>query len=335
MPQGLTIQGFDLPFQVRKGVLRTVAGKVPEQPPPAPQDTNDAKSKSPLAGLFGGRNAAEAEAPAREQPQRVNVAKPETAWCNRGALDFAGITIDMTKPQMLISIPKNKPLLRSVRLNPVLADTLGGPTLLFKNADDATGLLDVTVVACDQVPLSEFAKPHPNARANISFAVSNLHLDGPVPTLLSQGLQLGGQGIDGGVEKGSIALANGTATSGFTLNLTQYEKVKDQSGQKRTQENALPIQFNGAVTLASGELHDFYLNIPAGLIPPSLLGGRDPTKLLPQGVRVPVTGTTEKPNLNLVKAITDTVGNNLLNPENIGDILGGLTGKKKDDKKRK
>src|SRR6185503_2009900 len=130
---------------------------------------------------------------------------------------------------------------------------------LFKNASDATGLLDVTVVECTNVPAGDFVKPHPTARASVVFNVTDLKLDGPVPQILSSALRLGGRGIDGDIKKGSIGLSNGVASTDFALLLKQYAKERDaRTGEKRTRENALPMVFNGSVELASGDLRGFF-----------------------------------------------------------------------------
>ncbi|MGH7175770.1 MAG: hypothetical protein ACREJC_00190, partial [Tepidisphaeraceae bacterium] len=329
LPQGLSVQNFDLPFKMDKGVIRTSAGQV--GPAPAVrEDTHDGRSNKGLARLAVNerRSAAEKTGPGKP-PQEP--ASPKTAWCNTGALDLDGVTIDLTSASPLVSIAKNKSILRRARLNPVLANTLGGANLLFKDADEATGLLDVTVVECEAVPVADLIGEHPRAKASIVFNVSDLKLDGPVPGVMSQVLNLGGKGIQGNIRKGSVSLANGTAKSDFAVDLTQEKEVKDKSGKTKIQTIELPLKFNGGVVLATGKLQDFFVNIPSELIPKQL-GGRDVQKVLPTGLRVPFTGTTDNFKFDFQKALVDSVGNNVLSPEGLGGLLDQLGGGKKKKK---
>ena len=59
----------------------------------------------------------------------------------------------------MLGIAKNHKLLEQIRVNPVLADSLGAGNALFKDASQATGLLDVTIVQCDKVPLGGPDRP--------------------------------------------------------------------------------------------------------------------------------------------------------------------------------
>ncbi|MBV8781183.1 MAG: hypothetical protein JO353_07275, partial [Phycisphaerae bacterium] len=308
LPQGLTISAFNLPISMKAGVLQTAPG-----------------TNQPTTQLAGAKTAI--------------VAK--TAICNDGAVDLSEITIDLGKKSPLVSIVKNHKLLQDVKLNPVLADTFGSANLLFKDATAAAGLINMTVVQCNQVPLSDLMTKAPSANAAITYNITDLSIDGPVPTALSSGLQLGGQGIHGGLENGSLTIANGVANNSFTINMIRYKKLKSngkvdnsdagsntQTGT--TGENLravnLPIIFSGGVVLATEALKDFNIKIT-----PGLLGGinKKAVDLLPNGVVVPVTGTVSKFNIDIVGAVTKSAASNLLGGNGGAGGLGDLLNRKK------
>ena len=317
LPQGLTIQSFELPFGMKKGLLRLAA---------APAAPGRRLQSSP---------AADAPAGARAAP--VDAAVAATAICNDGALNLNEIALDMTRPDPLLSVARKHVLLKNVKLNPVLADAIGHGNLLFKDADQASGLLDVQVIDCKNVPLGDLIKKKQNAKAQVVCSVTDLQLDGPVPAVMGQALNLGGKGINGYIKNGTLTLENGEVQSDFAVTLTQVSQQKDeQTGRKRTVSSDLPLKFTGGVNLASSKLRDFYVNIPAELIRDEI-GGREIRKVLPGGLAVAFTGTTDKFHFDIQQAITKSVGNSLIpgiggdgkNPlENIGDLFGG--GKKKD-----
>jgi hypothetical protein len=326
LPQGLTVEHYETPFKLRNGVLRiepapkSDARKLKNLPPSSAQPT-DKKAASP--------NAANAD---------DNMA--DSAICNGGELNLNGIAVDLTKPDPIVSIQRKHVLLRRVALNPVLADTIGHGNLLFKDADEASGFLDVQVIDCRNVPLGELIKKSKkNMHAQILFNVTDLHLDGPVPKVMGQGLNLGGNGINGFIKNGTITIENGEAVTDFAVTLTQTGTQKDpKTGREKEVQTNLPMKFSGGVDLSSQALRNFNVNIPSELISDKI-GGKEVRKALPGGIAVPFTGTTENFKWDIVGTVLKSVPNSILggggaggNPlENIGDLFGG--GKKKDKDK--
>jgi hypothetical protein len=306
LPQGLTITKLDLPFKMTAGVVQTQASA-------APPTLNVSTTQSITAN---------------------------TAIANQGAVDLSEVTLDLGQPSPLLTIAPNHKLLQSVHINPVLAGTLGEGNLLFKDVTQANGLLDVTVVQCDQVPLGTLLTDAKDANASITYSLSDLSIDGPVPQLLSSVLPLGGQGIHGGIQNGQLTLANGEVNNDFALNIVRYQSPQvngqatgdgstsatptDATGAQLVPVN-LPMNFSGGVQLATGALKHFDVHIPQGLLPSKFASN------FPNGLGVPITGTSGHPTLDVQKALIENAGSNLLGGSggNGGGLLNGLLGKHK------
>jgi hypothetical protein len=236
----------------------------------------------------------------------------------------------MGQPSPVLGIAKNHKLLQGVRINPVLAGSLGEGNLLFKDATKANGLLDVTIVQCDKVPLGDLIARRNDANATITYSISDLNIDGPVPKVLGSVLSLGGKGIHGGIQDGKLTLDNGEVNNNFALNIVRYVKPTvngqadadgtvsatptDAAGDDLVPVN-LPLKFSGGVSLASGALKNFLVNVPQALIPSKW------ASLFPNGLAVPFTGTTSHPSLDIDKAVAQNAG--------AGDLLDGLLKKHK------
>jgi hypothetical protein len=196
-------------------------------------------------------------------------------------------------------------------------------------------------VQCDKVPLGDLIARRNDANATITYSISDLAIDGPVPQVLSSVLPLGGQGIHGEVQGGKLTLANGEVNNVFALNIIRYVKPTangqpdssgtasatptDNSGAQLVPVN-LPLKFSGGVSLATGALKDFLVNIPQGLLPAKW------ASLFPNGLAVPVTGTTSHPKLDIEKAVAQNAGSGLLGGSGdggAGDLLNGLLKKHK------
>src|SRR6185437_7844386 len=111
---GVTIQKLDIPILLKDGVLALV-----------------------LPDKAAGQNYATA------------------ASFNGGTMDLGGISVDLKDPHMRLSAPAGKKLLSNVNLNPAFAHLLGDyiNNTLFANAENAAGLLDLTINSCTGFPL--------------------------------------------------------------------------------------------------------------------------------------------------------------------------------------
>ncbi|MBC8109386.1 MAG: hypothetical protein H7Z14_22570, partial [Anaerolineae bacterium] len=336
LPQGITAQMIDLPFKVTGGVLVTQAGSIGARPP-TPEDSNDGKANgSGLAGLLGGgggtrRNATEPPTGTKTKP--APELKPENGYANTGALNLAGITVDLTTPNLNLTIPKDKQILQQVRLNPVLADSLGKiGAVLFVGSSTAEGLINLRVAQFNRVPIGDLTSRDRHANATLVLNVEDVKLSGIVTSVLAKAL--GADAISGRIPDSTISIASGLARTDLTVLIDK--EIEDAKTGKRVLQGQ-PLKFNGAVSLADLRLQDFIVDIS-----PELLI-RDLRKYAPNGAVIPLRGFATKPELDIQKFIAENAIKGLIpgvggdkggdgsNP--IGDILGGLGGKKKDDKK--
>lgn len=199
---------------------------------------------------------------------------PPPARVNEGTLNLAGIVVDLSAVNPTLSIGRNQPLLRRVRLTPVLAEKLGRYAgVLFADVTAATGLLDVTVERFDRVPITDLARAMGDQN-RVVLSISDLRLDGGFPSLLASAVQqirAPGGGIVGLIKDAAFQIHNGVAYADLTLAIGA-----DQ----------IPIRYTGGVNVTTLGLVDVNLNIA-----PQLFGWRDLVKVAPGGINVPVAGT--------------------------------------------
>ncbi|CAN5459253.1 hypothetical protein BH09PLA1_BH09PLA1_08610 [soil metagenome] len=333
LPQGVTAQMIDLPFKIAGGVLTTQAGKIGERPP-TPEDSNDGKANgSGLAGLLGGgnrRSAADEPAGGSAKPP-VNL-KPENGYANTGALNLAGITIDLTTPNLNVTIPKDKQILQQVRLNPVLADSLGKiGAVLFVGSSKAEGLINLRVAQFNRVPIGDLTSRDRHANATLVLNVDDVKLSGIVTSVLAQ--VLGADAITGRIPDSTVTISNGQASTNLTVMIDK--EIDDPKTGKRVLQGQ-PMKFNGAVNLADLKLRDFVVDIAPGLIV------RDLRKYFPNGVALPLRGIASSPQIDLQKAIAENAVKGLIpggdkgdGKPGLGDLIPGLGGNKHKDKDKK
>ncbi|HMO26601.1 MAG TPA: hypothetical protein PKB10_10055, partial [Tepidisphaeraceae bacterium] len=199
---------------------------------------------------------------------------PPPARVNEGTLNLAGIVLDLSAEHPTLSIGRNQPLLRRVRLTPVLAGKLGPYAgVLFADVTAATGLLDVTVERFDRVPITDLANALGDQN-RVVLSISDLRLDGGFPSMLAgavQQIRAPGGGIVGLIKDAAFQIHNGVAYADLTLAIGA-----DQ----------LPIRYTGGINLATLALIDVKLNIPS-----QLFGWRDLVKVAPDGIPVAIVGT--------------------------------------------
>lgn len=236
--------------------------------------------------------------------------------CNEGRINLAGITLDLTKPTPLVSVPNDTHMLKDVHLNPVLVNSLGKfASVIFGNAEKAEGKLNVVVKRYEKVPLGALVNKSNRAQAEIVYSVDELHLDGSVVRLISRWVQLSKDGIHGSIPDSTVKLANGQIDSDMTILIGK--DVKDRQTGERSMQGQ-PLRFTGAIGLQKLDLRNYKVDIPPGLLPKEFL------KAVPKGLIIPVTGTVNDPNIDGEKAIEENLKKNL-----IPGLIGGGDDKNK------
>jgi hypothetical protein len=250
---------------------------------------------------------------------------------NEGKLNLNGIALDLAYADPLLSIPKNTKLLENVKLNPVLADSLGKlGAVVLTNASQAEGLIQATVTECDRVPLAGLIQKSSNARFAMVLEIPDLHLDGVVPQVISLAANLGTGGIRGRVPPSTISIADGQANSDLAIVFNR--RVQDKRTGREV-DKEMPLKFTGGLGLEKLDLRNFVVSIPPDLVI------KDLRKFAPNGAVIPLRGLATKPELdiqefvadNAVNAITGGATGGETDPgKAIGDLLEGFRKKKKD-----
>jgi hypothetical protein len=247
-------------------------------------------------------------------------AKPFTV--NGGSGDVGSIVVDVSDPQMRLSIGKRQKILQKVQLNPVLASQLGSiASVLFKDSDKASGLIDLTVQDCQEVPLLDLMNK--KATASFVYSVKDLDVRGVVPTALSSALGWGSGGIQGDIENATLTLKGGKAQQDMTLALARQMKTKNEDNERVTKDVTETLKFNGAIDLATNRFDGYHLTLSQGLLL------KDIRKSFPDGATIELKGKVNDVGGALTKGIVE-LGASKIGERAIDQILGGLNRKKKD-----
>ena len=236
-----------------------------------------------------------------DKPQGQNV--PPPADCNGGKLTLGGATVDLTDPAPRLTIAKGTKLLSNATLNPVFADKFGAMinNPLFVDPKEARGLVDVTVVECNRLPLDALvlkSAPQNDGRAEFLFSIREVFLGN---STLMEALKLAGQtefagSLQGEIRESRVIIERGQTRQDVTINTGQGDRPFRIQGSTSLQTSALNLTFT---------------------LPPQLLRQLGPTgkqaaELLPDGVPIPLGGTTRAPQLDLSRALTSAVKEGLL-----------------------
>lgn len=251
--QGITIQNLDVPLGMKDGVLRTV---YPDQPE--------------------GQNA------------------PKPATCNQGTLDIGVLSVDLRSDPMTLTMEGTDPsqphdILRDVSLNPTMAKTFVGKILnnpAFVNANESRGLLSVSVLQLQHIPLSGLvlqSSPQNQGFAEVRYSVRELQIGSELLAVF------GNSSVSAQIDNADVKVQNGRVTEDTTLMIDQDK----------------PLRFAGVVVLASEQFAPMTAYIPSALF--ARLVPAEARGYVPDQVIVPLEGDMNHPKLKLDKAIAETI----------------------------
>ena len=254
----------------------------------------------------------------KKKPDRF--AKPFTV--NGGTGDLSGVAVNIGDPNLLLSMGKNQKLLQKVQINPVLASQVGSlASIIFNDAEEASGSLDLTVQECNNVALKQLMDK--KATASFLYSVNQLKLNGKVPSALSQALKWGDEGITGDISDATLALKDGIANQDMTITL-EHENAKakgaDDDGSKdkgsddKTKTESL--KFKGGIKLADNTFKDYNLTLSPGLL------FKDIRKKFPDGATVALKGKATDVKGVLVQAVAQLAVQGY-GEDAVNKILGG------------
>ncbi|HEX5244538.1 MAG TPA: hypothetical protein VFW23_14845 [Tepidisphaeraceae bacterium] len=278
---GVTIQKLDIPILLKDGILSLV---LPDKP--------------------AGQNYATA------------------ASFNGGTIDVGGISVDlkeMDKPtgHMRLNVPAGKKLLSNVNLNPAFAHLLGDyiNNTLFANAENAAGLLDLTINNCTGFPLDNSMleqSPSNTGAIDLMLQINQVQLGNKMLTEMSQqigssqlfgGQTLAVQSLQGSIPGIHVHIEHGITNEDMTMTFGQGGR---------------PLTLNGSVVMATKQMN-MTLDLPW-----QLLGFGKNTKqmgfLAGNGIQIPLTGTVSQPQFDASKAVQANL------QKAPADVLKGLLG---------
>jgi len=231
-----------------------------------------------------GINVQKLDLPVKLQDGHVTTDGAPAAVFNSGELNLAGMDVDLTQEQPRLTTKPNLPLVKQATLNPVLADKYGkfiNPT--FVDPKQARGLMDLTIVDCDRLPLGDLMMKRTAAndgRLDLLLSLTEFHVGNEFVRTLFQLMNFGGQTeLVANVKNAKVGLQQG---------IVNEDMVFDLSGH--------PLAFQGKVGMEDLRLMPLHVTIPSTLLRQA--AGKDIVKYLPEGIEIPITGTTTKPELN-------------------------------------
>ena len=254
------------------------------------------------------------------KPAGQNTAAPAVA--NGGLLDLGDLTLDLTQDPPRLFVPANKLLISRLTINPLfsnsyLAKYLNNP--VFTGNNNASGLLDLTMVDCDALPLGDLvttALPANTGKADIRFSLTDLHIGLAGVSGLASVLKE--DSFAASVKDGTVAVAKGRSTEHISFVSGQYS-----------------LSFDGTVRLADEALIPLNLSVgPVSVFAQRVLGTHNQRTLsgLPKTLNIPVRGTVSHASIDagaVAKEIAGIVlkleGSRFLGGDKSGDNpLGGL-----------
>ena len=177
----------------------------------------------------------------------------QQAYFNQGQLNLAGITLDLGQPHMRLSTPANLPLLKSAQLNALFAKSFLNEFLnnpLF--AEKSSGLMDVTIVQCQKLPLDDYMKsPQSDGMLQMEYSIAKLNLGlGQLfeiakflkPNMLNEG------SVNGSIKKGTVTVEKGIVQHETPISMDKYV-----------------MSLSGKVRLADSSFQPMVLTLPAGM----------------------------------------------------------------------
>ena len=242
------------------------------------------------------------------------------ASMNGGTLSLSGVTVDLGDPHRVVSMNPNSQLMQNVGLNTALSHLLGKDfgNFLFADAGASTGIMNVTVEKCDQVPTDDTLKQNvPSNKGTMAMDVSIQDLTlsggglgkaideiGPLLSVISKGKGVASKSIKGSVKNYKITLAHGITTHDMTITLGEHQRS---------------MHLTSTVDLLKLQLKNTFLTLPV-----SLFGISDDQ--WPNGINLALTGTATSPKFDAAGAVQKSVLGGGGNPL---DLLNNVFGGKK------
>jgi len=255
-----------------------------------------------------------------DKPAGQNYAPP--ASCNGGTIDLGGISVDLKEMgqkdgHMRMNVPAGKRLMTNVSLNPAFAHLLGDyiNNTLFANAENAAGMVDLTINSCTGFPLDSSMleqSPANTGAIDLTIQIHRVQLGNKMLNDISQqiatnqifgGQTLAVQSLQGEIPGIHVHVEHGITNEDMTMTFGQGGR---------------PLSLNGSVVMATKQMN-MTLDLPW-----QLLGFGKNTKqmgfLAGNGIQIPLSGTVSQPQFDASKAVQANL------QKAPADVLKGLLG---------
>lgn len=249
------------------------------------------------------------------KPTGQNV--PAPASLNGGTIALGGVLADLRQPHIRITTPGNLKFIDHVSLNPVFASTFLGEYLnnpVFVGANQASGILNVTIDQCEGLALDDALKTAQSGKAVLDLSLSEVHVGNE---LIARILSLAGQSglihsFEGDVKSYHVVIDRGVLNQNMTLTLAQSDR---------------PLKVFGDVRLADDQMMPVTIDMPWALF--AVGKNSELKKYLPQGIQIPLRGTPGSPSFGvdinqIVQQAFVQAGQKALQDK----LLKGITGQK-------
>jgi hypothetical protein len=166
----------------------------------------------------------------------------------------------------------------------ILGKVLNNPA--FVNANQAQGLVTVSILHLDKMPLSGLltqASPDNQGTAEVQYSVRGLVLGSPLLAVF------GNASMSADINNADVKVAGGNVTEDTTMMI---------DGNK-------PLRFAGVVVLATEQFAPMTAYIPPALFA-RLIPAQD-RQFVPDQIILPMKGDMSNPKLELDKAIAQTI----------------------------
>jgi hypothetical protein len=216
--------------------------------------------------------------------------QPVYATANNGVFNLDGGEIYLAEETPRLTFPDDHLLIHGATLNPVLADSLLGRFVnnpLFVNPRDARGLLDVRLVQCRRLPLGELVQqsgPENDGRAEVLFAISELHIGNHFVEQMGQALGRRVGTLRGDVRDARVVIESGVVNQNLDLRLADFN-----------------LGFAGSVRMADQALMPLMLEVPSAYVGRF---DRNLLRYLPERIELPIYGTTTSPRFEWGDVLT-------------------------------
>lgn len=234
---------------------------------------------------------------------------PKAAGFNGGTLNLGGTQVDLREETPTLSTVGNLKLLDNAGLNPIFASWSLGTILanpMFVEPDKATGYLSITVVNCDQLPLSSELTTSKEGTVTLNLSLTQLSLVSGLIKNIGAVTHSNADGFQGDIPTYRITVHQGIVDQDLTMTLGQKQR---------------PLRMFGKVRLSDKELLPLTIDLPWKLF--GIKGvPRGFEKFLPEGIQLPMTGKLDNPQVSFdFNAVVRNAG--LQNP---AAVIPGILG---------